>query len=114
MNTFLLHANTIEEEKMRSKVLADLNRQKVLFFQGISHEIKSMDLLSIKVKFFSEMYYLNKLNDNDLISIPAPLTLMLSPLDDIITICPKEASMMSHLQLIRRNSHRLLKLINSL
>ncbi|KAF0423607.1 protein-histidine kinase [Gigaspora margarita] len=101
MNTFLLHANTIEEEKMRSKVLADLNRQKVLFFQGISHEIKSMDLLSIKVKFFSEMYYLNKLNDNDLISIPAPLTLMLSPLDDIITICPKEASMMSHLQLIR-------------
>ncbi|KAF0423602.1 protein-histidine kinase [Gigaspora margarita] len=48
MNTFLLHAKTIEEEKMRSKVLADLNRQKVLFFQGISHELKSMDLLSIK------------------------------------------------------------------
>ncbi|KAF0423609.1 protein-histidine kinase [Gigaspora margarita] len=71
MNTFLLHAKTIEEEKMRSKVLADLNRQKVLFFQGISHELKT------------------------------PLTLMLSPLDDIITICPKETSMISHLQLIR-------------
>ncbi|RIB10549.1 hypothetical protein C2G38_2205784 [Gigaspora rosea] len=84
MNTFLLHAKTIEEEKMRSKVLADLNRQKVLFFQGISHELKT------------------------------PLTLMLSPLDDIITTCPKETPMMSHLQLIRRNSHRLLKLINSL
>ncbi|RIB13107.1 hypothetical protein C2G38_2198742 [Gigaspora rosea] len=84
MNTFLLHAKTIEEEKMRSKILADLNRQKVMFFQGISHELKT------------------------------PLTLMLSPLDDIITICSKEASMMSHLQLIRRNSHRLLKLINSL
>ena len=48
MNTFFLHAKTIEEEKMRSKVLADLNRQKVLFFQGISHELKSMNLLSIK------------------------------------------------------------------
>ncbi|RIB10547.1 hypothetical protein C2G38_2205778 [Gigaspora rosea] len=84
MNTFLLHAKTVEEEKMRSKVLADLNRQKVSFFQGLSHELKT------------------------------PLTLMLSPLDDIITICSKEASMMSHLQLIRRNSHRLLKLINSL
>ncbi|KAF0441227.1 protein-histidine kinase [Gigaspora margarita] len=48
MNTFLLHAKTIEEEKMRSKVLADLNRQKVSFFQGLSHELKSMDLLSIK------------------------------------------------------------------
>ncbi|RIB10548.1 hypothetical protein C2G38_2205780 [Gigaspora rosea] len=55
-----------------------------------------------------------KPNDNDLISIPAPSTLMLSPLDDIITTCPKETPMMSHIQLIRRNSHRLLKLINSL
>ncbi|KAF0441228.1 protein-histidine kinase [Gigaspora margarita] len=72
MNTFLLHAKTIEEEKMRSKVLADLNRQKVSFFQGLSHELKT------------------------------PLTLMLSPLDDIITTCPKEEPMMSHIQLIRR------------
>ncbi|KAF0441225.1 protein-histidine kinase [Gigaspora margarita] len=71
MNTFLLHAKTIEEEKMRSKVLADLNRQKVSFFQGLSHELKT------------------------------PLTLMLSPLDDIITKCPEEEPMMPHIQLIR-------------
>ncbi|KAF0443721.1 protein-histidine kinase [Gigaspora margarita] len=76
MNTFLLHAKTIEEEKMRSKVLADLNRQKVSFFQGLSHELKT------------------------------PLTLMFSPLDDIITACSKEAPMMSHLQLIRPSEDR--------
>src|SRR5690242_13076759 len=111
MNTFLLHAKTIEEEKKRSKALADLNRQKVLFFQGISNELKSIDLLYINF-FFSKIYRLNRLNN--LTSIPAPLTLMLSPLDDIINTCPKEAPIMSHLQIIRRNSYRLLKLINSL
>ncbi|RIB16859.1 hypothetical protein C2G38_2188831 [Gigaspora rosea] len=84
MNTFLLHARSIEMEKKRSKTLADLNRQKVSFFQGISHELKT------------------------------PLTLMLSPLDDIINECPQDASIMSYLQIIRRNAHRLLKLINTL
>ncbi|KAF0559594.1 protein-histidine kinase [Gigaspora margarita] len=44
MNTCLLHASSVEEERKRSKSLAELNRQKVLFFQGISHELKSIDL----------------------------------------------------------------------
>ncbi|KAF0559598.1 protein-histidine kinase [Gigaspora margarita] len=44
MNRCLLRASSIEEEKKRSKLLAELNRQKVLFFQGISHELKSIDL----------------------------------------------------------------------
>ncbi|RIB06173.1 hypothetical protein C2G38_2217786 [Gigaspora rosea] len=34
--------------------------------------------------------------------MPAPLTLMLSPLDDIINACPQEKPIMSHLQIIRR------------
>ncbi|RIB14264.1 hypothetical protein C2G38_2195644 [Gigaspora rosea] len=54
MNTCLLQGKTREEEKKMAKILADLNFQKVSFFQGISHELK------------------------------LPLTLMLSPLEDVI------------------------------
>ncbi|KAF0459913.1 PAS domain S-box protein [Gigaspora margarita] len=42
MNTCLLQGKTREEEKNRAKLLADLNFQKVSFFQGISHELKSI------------------------------------------------------------------------
>ncbi|RIB06215.1 hypothetical protein C2G38_2148152 [Gigaspora rosea] len=41
----------------------------------------------------------------------APLTSMISPLDDVINACSQESS---HLQIIRRNARRLLKLINAL
>ncbi|RIB14509.1 hypothetical protein C2G38_2195012 [Gigaspora rosea] len=41
----------------------------------------------------------------------SPLTLMISPLDDVINACSQESS---HLQIIRRNARRLLKLINTL
>ncbi|RIB28828.1 hypothetical protein C2G38_2156938 [Gigaspora rosea] len=44
----------------------------------------------------------------------APLTLMLSPLKEVISASSQEAQIMSHLQIIRRNSRRLLKLINTL
>ncbi|RIB04242.1 hypothetical protein C2G38_2254476 [Gigaspora rosea] len=84
MNTLLLHGNSIEEEKKRSKILADLNYQKIMFFQGITHELKT------------------------------PLTLMLSPLEDVISVSSQKAPIMSHLQIIRRNARRLLKLINVL
>ncbi|RIB26981.1 hypothetical protein C2G38_2161729 [Gigaspora rosea] len=84
MSTCLLQGKTREEEKQRSKILADLNYQKVMFFQGISHELKT------------------------------PLTLMLSPLEDVINICPEDAPITLYLQTIRRNVHRLLKLINTL
>ncbi|CAG8512311.1 7486_t:CDS:10, partial [Scutellospora calospora] len=84
LDTYLQYGNSIEEEKKQSKILADLNHQKVMFFQGISHELKT------------------------------PLTLMVSPLDEVINICLKETPIMSLLQIIRRNSHRLLKLINIL
>ncbi|RIB20977.1 hypothetical protein C2G38_2079481, partial [Gigaspora rosea] len=36
---------------------------------------------------------------------------MISPLDDVINACSQE---LSHLQIIRRNARRLLKLINAL
>ncbi|CAG8446791.1 3528_t:CDS:10, partial [Scutellospora calospora] len=84
MNTYLEHGNTVEEEKKRSKILAELNYQKIIFFQGISHELKT------------------------------PLTLMLSPLNDVINVCPQDAPIMPFLKIIQRNTHRLLKLINVL
>ncbi|KAF0536678.1 protein-histidine kinase [Gigaspora margarita] len=74
MNSYLLYARSIEEERMRCKTLTDLNHQKIMFFQGISHELKT------------------------------PLTLMLSPLDDIINACPQETPIMPHLQIIRRSN----------
>ncbi|RIB28827.1 hypothetical protein C2G38_2156934 [Gigaspora rosea] len=44
----------------------------------------------------------------------SPLTLMLSPLEDVISESSWETPIMSHLQTIRRNTRRLLKLINVL
>ncbi|RIB29099.1 hypothetical protein C2G38_2239112 [Gigaspora rosea] len=80
----LQHGKSVEDEKNQTKILADMNYQKITFFQGISHELKT------------------------------PLTLMLSPLNDVINTCIQDPLLMSHLQIIRRNAHRLLKLINSL
>ncbi|RIB11042.1 hypothetical protein C2G38_2204448 [Gigaspora rosea] len=84
MTTCLLQGKTREEDKKRAKILADLNHQKVTFFQRISHELKT------------------------------PLTLMLSPLDGVINACPQDSPIMSYLQTIQRNTRRLLKLINTL
>ncbi|KAF0458568.1 protein-histidine kinase [Gigaspora margarita] len=39
----LQHGKSIEDEKKKTKILADLNNQKISFFQGISHELKSLD-----------------------------------------------------------------------
>ncbi|RIB30113.1 hypothetical protein C2G38_2238477 [Gigaspora rosea] len=82
-NTALMYGRSIEEEKKYSNVLADLNHQKDAFFQNISHELKT------------------------------PLTLIFSPLDELINACPQDAQMKSYLQIIRRNTCRLLKLINN-
>ncbi|KAF0555756.1 PAS domain S-box protein [Gigaspora margarita] len=50
----LQHGKSVEDENNQTKILADMNYQKIMFFQGISHELKT------------------------------PLTLMLSPLDAVI------------------------------
>ncbi|RIB22123.1 hypothetical protein C2G38_2174703 [Gigaspora rosea] len=84
VNRILIRGMSIEEEKRRAKILTDLNHQKDLFFQSISHELKT------------------------------PLTLIFSPLDELINICSQDTQMKSHLQIIQRNTCRLLKLINTL
>ncbi|CAG8550421.1 4726_t:CDS:10 [Paraglomus occultum] len=73
-----------EEERKQAEMLADLNRQKIAFFQNISHELRS------------------------------PLTLMLSPLEEAMELCPKNAPIFAHLKLIQKNNRRLLKLVNTL
>nr|CAG8454895.1 11465_t:CDS:10 [Entrophospora candida] len=80
----LTHGRSIEEERKQAEILADLNRQKIMFFQNISHELRT------------------------------PLTLMLSPLDEAISSCPEDSPILSYLQLINRNARRLLKLVNIL
>ncbi|CAG8459259.1 8793_t:CDS:10, partial [Scutellospora calospora] len=73
-----------EDEKKRVEMLTDLNRQKVTFFQNISHELRT------------------------------PLTLMLSPLDQTINSCMHKTTIYSLLQIVQRNTRRLLKLVNNL
>ncbi|KAF0410288.1 protein-histidine kinase [Gigaspora margarita] len=41
VNRILIRGMSIEEEKRRAKILADLNHQKDMFFQSISHELKT-------------------------------------------------------------------------
>ncbi|RIB14087.1 hypothetical protein C2G38_2196148 [Gigaspora rosea] len=84
VNRILMCGISIEEEKRHAKILADLNHQKDMFFQSISHELKT------------------------------PLTLIFSPLDELINICSKDMQMMTYLQIIQRNTRRLFKLINTL
>ncbi|CAI2172268.1 11427_t:CDS:10 [Funneliformis geosporum] len=80
----LSHGRSREEERKQAEILADLNRQKIMFFQNISHELRT------------------------------PLTLMLSPLDDVISNISDHSQSLTHLQMIRRNARRLLKLVNTL
>ncbi|KAF0445794.1 PAS domain S-box protein [Gigaspora margarita] len=41
VNRILIRGMSIEEEKRRAKILSDLNHQNDMFFQSISHELKS-------------------------------------------------------------------------
>ncbi|CAG8484927.1 10821_t:CDS:10 [Funneliformis caledonium] len=80
----LSNGRSREEERKQAEILADLNRQKIMFFQNISHELRT------------------------------PLTLMLSPLEDTISNISDPARCLTHLHMIRRNARRLLKLVNTL
>ncbi|KAF9191829.1 hypothetical protein BGZ50_009048 [Haplosporangium sp. Z 11] len=83
--TSLLHfGRSREEERKNTEALFELNKTKILFFQNISHELRT------------------------------PLTLMLSPLEDVLRQTPENAPIRSGLEMVRRNSRRLLKLVNTL
>ncbi|KAF0375604.1 PAS domain S-box protein [Gigaspora margarita] len=86
VNRILIHGMSIEEEKRRTKILPDLNHQKDMFFQSISHELKTPLTL-----IFSPL---------DAI-ILAPSTLIFSPPDELINICSQDTQIKSYLQIIQ-------------
>ena len=80
------NAQAYEEERRRAEALAELDRAKTTFFSNVSHEFRT------------------------------PLTLMLGPLEDVLRnlegrLQPAERE---QLQMVQRNSLRLLKLVNTL
>jgi len=78
-------ARAYEEERKRAEALAELDRAKTTFFSNVSHEFRM------------------------------PLTLMLSPLEELLAtegVIPPEQH--QQIELIHRNSLRLLKLVNTL
>jgi len=85
VGTAIHNARTIEEEKRRADMLAEIDRAKTIFFSNISHEFRT------------------------------PLTLMLGPMEALLARSdrlPEEDR--EHLATAHRNSLRLLKLVNSL
>jgi signal transduction histidine kinase len=79
----LSNAEAYEAERRRSEALAELDRAKTAFFSNVSHEFRT------------------------------PLTLMLGPLEEIMS-GPSDAALRDRLKLIHRNGMRLLRLVNSL
>ncbi len=84
--TAIANARAYEEERQRAEALATLNNAKTLFFSNVSHELRT------------------------------PLTLMLDPLQAVLNdsqnaLTTRQREM---LELINRNSLRLLKLVNAL
>jgi PAS domain S-box-containing protein len=82
----LASARAYEHERQRAEALADLDRAKTAFFSNVSHEFRT------------------------------PLTLMLGPLEEVLPEARERLSPEHHEQLVavRRNSLRLLKLVNTL
>ncbi|KAG0234382.1 hypothetical protein BGW41_001161 [Actinomortierella wolfii] len=81
----LLHFGRVREnERMNAEALYELNQAKISFFQNVSHELRT------------------------------PLTLMLAPLEDVIAQTPSDSALRPNLEMIQRNTRRLLKLVNTL
>jgi K+-sensing histidine kinase KdpD len=82
------NARAYEDERRRAESLAEIDRAKTTFFTNISHEFRT------------------------------PLTLMLGPLEELIS-ARKDTALIGatdqeQLRLIHRNATRLLKLVNAL
>lgn len=82
----LANANAYEAERRRAEQLAELDLAKTRFFSNVSHEFRT------------------------------PLTLMLGPLEDLLSDAPERLDAAQHEQIsvVRRNALRLLKLVNTL
>ncbi|RKG74877.1 ATP-binding protein [Corallococcus terminator] len=86
LGSALASARAYEEARQRADALVEVDRAKTAFFSNVSHEFRT------------------------------PLTLLLGPLEDVLTDAehPLEPRHQAQLELARRNGQRLLKLVNSL
>jgi signal transduction histidine kinase len=80
----LANVRAYEAERLRAESLAELDRAKTIFFSNVSHEFRT------------------------------PLTLMLGPIEDLVSRGDLDAETHRQLSLIRRNGARLLRLVNTL
>ena len=81
------NARAYEEERQRAEALAKIDRAKTVFFSNASHEFRT------------------------------PLTLLLSPIEDLLLRCGSAQSVAAdrfEIELMHRNCLRLLKLVNTL
>ena len=85
LGTAVANARAYEEERKRAEALADIDRAKTAFFSNVSHEFRT------------------------------PLTLILGPVEDMLTeSAARPAVERERIDLVYRNSLRLLKLVNTL
>ncbi|MFA9428623.1 ATP-binding protein [Egicoccus sp. AB-alg2] len=80
----LADVRAAEQERARAQALAELNRAKTEFFSNVSHEFRT------------------------------PLTLLLRPLEDVLSDPDLPAGYRDDLDVVRRNADRLTKLVNTL
>ena len=85
--TAIANGRAYEEERLRAEALAEIDRVKTAFFSNVSHEFRT------------------------------PLTLMLGPLEDVLNDVTPDALTLPQrrqLDLVHRNSLRLMRLVNTL
>jgi signal transduction histidine kinase/DNA-binding response OmpR family regulator len=84
LGTAIASAAAHEEEKKRAEALAEIDRAKTAFFSNVSHEFRT------------------------------PLTLILGPVEDMLAESAARPHDRERVELVHRNSLRLLKLVNTL
>jgi signal transduction histidine kinase/DNA-binding response OmpR family regulator len=84
VSTALRNARAYEEERRRAEALAELDRAKTQFFSNVSHEFRT------------------------------PLTLMLGPLEEVLSSDRLDTRARAELDVAHRNALRLLRLVNTL